>query len=316
MKVLVTGGGGQVGSTLLRRLATDTSRQLRAGVRKLPTDRVPGCDYVATGDLATADLAAIANGCDAIVHTAARVHVMGDSGPGAMAAYRHTNVEGTLNLAREAARCGVRRFIFISSVKVNGESTAPGAPFREVDAPRPQDPYAVSKCEAEQGLQELCARTGMEYVVVRPPLVYGPGVRANFLALATAVKRGIPLPLGAIHNRRSLVGIDNLLSLLELCIEHPAAANETFLVSDGEDLSTAALVHGMAAALDRPARLLPVPCALLRFAGVLTGRQLQVQRLLENLQVDIGKARTLLAWTPPVTVQEGLRRAMHGLGDT
>jgi UDP-glucose 4-epimerase len=276
---------------------------------------VTSCEYVKTGDLSTANLAGVAAGCQIVVHTAARVHVMGDSGPSALAEYRRVNVEGTLNLAREAARSGVRRFIFLSSIKVNGESTAAGARFRETDDANPQDPYSVSKWEAEAGLRELCARAGMEYVVVRPPLVYGPGVRANFLALATAVKRGIPLPLGAVQNRRSLIATDNLVSFLQQCLEHPAAANETFLVSDGQDLSTAELVRGMAAALHRPARLLPVPCGLLRVAGSLTGRQLQIQRLLENLQIDIGKARQQLSWSPPFTVQQGLQHALRNLGD-
>jgi nucleoside-diphosphate-sugar epimerase len=318
MRLLVTGGTGHLGGALLRRLATETAWQLRAAVRTAPdtvAETVAGCEYVAAGDLAAANLTGVAAGCQVVVHTAARVHVMGESGPSALAEYRRVNVDGTLNLARDAARCGVRRFIFLSSVKVNGESTLPGAPFSETDDAHPQDPYSISKWEAELALRELCARAGMEYVVVRPPLVYGPGVRANFLALATAVKRGLPLPLGAVRNRRSLIATDNLVNFLQRCIEHPAAANETFLVSDGQDLSTADLVRGMAAALNRPARLLPVPCGLLRAAGILTGRHLQIQRMLENLQVDIGKARQQLSWTPPFSVQEGLQHALRSLGD-
>jgi nucleoside-diphosphate-sugar epimerase len=317
MKALVTGATGHVGGALLRSLAADPGWQLRAAVRAWPAVPVAGCEYVGLGDLgADADLAGIANGCDVVIHAAARVHVMREAHAAASTAYRDTNVEGTLRVAREAARCGVRRFIFISSVKVNGESSPAGRPFREEDPPDPQDPYAISKYEAEVGLRQLCLDAGMECVIIRPPLVYGPGAGANFLALATAVKRGIPLPLGAIRNRRSLVAIDNLVHFTRLCMEHRAAANEIFLVSDGHDLSTSELVIGMAAALNRPARLLRVPESILRIGAMLAGRRLAAQRLLDNLQVDIGKARLMLGWSPPVTVEEGLRRAMQPLRAT
>ena len=316
MKALITGATGHVGGTLLRSLASDPSWQLRAAVRVFPAAPMKGCEYVGLGDLgAGADVRDIATGCDVVIHAAARVHVMRETQAAAATAYQDTNVAGTLRVAREAARCGVRRFIFMSSVKVNGESSPAGRPFREDDAPDPQNPYATSKYEAELGLRQLCGETGMEFVVIRPPLVYGPEAVANFLALATAVKRGIPLPLGSIRNRRSLVGIDNLVHFTRLCMEHPAAANQTFLVSDGHDLSTPELVSGMAAALDRPARLLPVPESMLRLGGMLAGRQVAAQRLVENLQVNIGKARVILGWNPPVTVDEGLRRAMQPLRD-
>jgi nucleoside-diphosphate-sugar epimerase len=202
--------------------------------------------------------------------------------------------------------------VFISSVKVNGEHTEFGHAFSETDAPNPQDAYGLSKYEAEQGLRQMAAETGMELVIIRPPLVYGPGVKANFAALMRAVQRGWPLPLGAIHNQRSLVALDNLVDFIITCITHPQAANQTFLVSDGQDLSTTELVRGMARAAGVPARLLPVPAWLLQAGAGLLGKGDAVQRLCGNLQVDISKARQLLGWVPPVSVEDGLRWAMGG----
>lgn len=246
-----------------------------------------------------------------VVHLAARVHVMNDASENPMVEFRRINVAGTLNLARQAAAAGVKRFVFISSVKVNGERTAPGRPFTETDAPNPQDAYGQSKHEAEQGLRLMAEDTGMEVVIIRPPLVYGPGVKANFAALMRAVQRGWPLPLGAVHNQRSLVALDNLVDFIVTCITHPKAANQTFLVSDGQDLSTTELVRGMAKAAGVPARLLPVPVWALQAAGALLGKGDAVQRLCGNLQVDISKARQLLGWVPPVSVEEGLKMAMR-----
>ena len=251
-------------------------------------------------------------GSDAVVHLAARVHVMSDAAPDPLTEFRRVNVQGTLNLARQAAASGVRRFIFVSSVKVNGEATRPGAAFKPDDAPAPMDAYGISKMEAEQGLRELAVQTVMEVVIIRPPLVYGPGVKANFAALMRAVQRGWPLPLGAIHNQRSLVALDNLVDFIITCITHPKAANQTFLISDGQDLSTTELVRGMAQAADLPARLLPVPVWVLEWAGRLLGKADAIQRLCGNLQIDSSMARELLGWTPKISVQEGLRRAMNG----
>jgi nucleoside-diphosphate-sugar epimerase len=200
--------------------------------------------------------------------------------------------------------------VFVSSVKVNGESTLIGRAFTEADAPNPQDAYGKSKHETEVGLRQIAADTGMEMVIIRPPLVYGPGVKANFAALMRAVQRGYPLPLGAVHNQRSLVALDNLVDFIVTCITHPQAANQTFLVSDGQDLSTTELVRGMAQAAGVPARLLPVPMWALQVGASLLGKSDAVQRLCGNLQVDISKARSLLGWVPPVSVEEGLRRAM------
>jgi nucleoside-diphosphate-sugar epimerase len=221
-------------------------------------------------------------------------------------------VDATLHLARQAAQAGVKRFIFVSSIKVNGELTRQGRPFTECDPPDPQDPYGISKIEAEQGLRQVAADTGMEVVIIRPPLVYGPGVKANFAALMRAVKKGMPLPLGAIHNQRSLVALDNLVDFIVTCITHPKAGNQTFLISDGQDLSTAELVRGLAEAAGTSARLLPVPVWGLEWAGRLVGKGEAVQRLCGNLQIDSSKARTLLGWKPKVSVTEGLRRAVGG----
>ncbi len=251
-------------------------------------------------------------GAKVVIHLAARVHVMRETHADPMEAFRLANVDSTLRLASQAAVAGVQRFVFMSSVKVNGESTPSGVPFCELDIPHPQDPYAVSKMEAEQGLRAIAAQTGMQVVIIRSPLVYGPGVKANFAALMRAVVRGVPLPLGAVRNVRSLVGLDNLVDFITLCAVHPAAADETFLVSDGRDLSTPDLVRAMARAAGKPARLVSVPVALLACGAALVGRRAAAQRLCGNLQLDISKARRLLGWAAPVSVEEGLRRAISG----
>jgi UDP-glucose 4-epimerase len=251
-------------------------------------------------------------GVSAAIHCAARVHVMQETTADPLTEFRRVNVQGTLNLARQAAAAGVRRFVFVRSIKVNGESTQPGAPFKADDAPAPLDAYGVSKMEAEQGLRELAGQTGIEVIIIRPPLVYGPGVKANFAAMMHWLKRGVPLPLGAIHNQRSLVALDNLVALLMTCLTHPAAANQTFMVSDGEDVSTTELLLRMGQAMGKPARLLPVPASWLKLAAALIGKPDVAQRLCGSLQVDISKTRELLGWVPPVSLDEGLRRAAKG----
>jgi len=260
----------------------------------------------------SADWGKVLFGITTVVHLAARVHVMHDTEADPLMAFRVVNVEGTLNLARQAAAAGVKRFVFISSVKVNGELTQSGRAFTEADSPDPQDAYGLSKHEAEQGLRQLAVDTGMEVVIIRPPLVYGPGVKANFAALMRAVQRGWPLPLGAVPNQRSLVALSNLVDFIVTCIAHPQAANQTFLVSDGQDLSTTELVRGMARAAGVPARLLPVPVWALQAGATLLGKGDAVQRLCGNLQVDISKARQLLGWVPPISIDEGLRRVVAG----
>jgi len=230
-----------------------------------------------------------------------------------LAEFRLVNVEGTANLARQAAAAGVRRFIYLSSIKVNGEFTEVGHPFTADDAPSPEEPYGVSKHEAEQALRQIAADTGMEVVIIRPPLVYGPGVKANFESMMRWLARGVPLPLAAVsENRRSLVALENLVDLIVTCLSHPAAANQTFLVSDGEDLSTAELLKRMGAAMGHPARLFYLPPVLLKLAATGLHKPGIYQRLLGSLQLDIAKARQLLGWTPPVSVDEGLRRAAEG----
>ncbi|WP_302174255.1 SDR family oxidoreductase [uncultured Hydrogenophaga sp.] len=312
MSWLITGGTGFVGQALTRRALAE-GKDVRLALRRPFEQGAAQGLMVGQIDSQTAWQGAL-EGVDTIFHLAARVHVMNETATDPLTAFRAVNTAGTLNLARQAAAAGVRRLVFLSSIKVNGEHTAPGRPFAANLPGRPEDPYGQSKWEAEQGLQGLARETGLEVVVVRPPLVYGPGVRANFAALIRAVHRGWPLPLASVTgNRRSLVALDNLVDLLVTCADHPAAAQQTFLVSDGDDLSTAELLLRMASALGRSPRLLPFPPALLRLGAATLGRQAVVQRLLDNLQVDITHTRQTLGWQPPITVDEGLRRTVAGL---
>lgn len=255
---------------------------------------------------------ALAN-VDQVVHLAARVHVMNDKSSNPLAEFRRVNVDGTANLARQAAAAGIRRFVYLSSIKVNGELTEVGLPITADDAPAPEDPYGLSKHEAEQALCQIAAETGMEVVIIRPPLVYGPGVKANFESMMLWLARGVPLPLAAVtQNRRSLVALDNLVDLIVTCLNHPAAANQTFLVSDGEDLSTADLLSRMGRALGHPARLFYLPPSLLKLGAQVVNNPGIYQRLCSSLQLDLAKTRQLLDWTPPLSVDEGLRRAAEG----
>jgi len=309
LKVLVTGATGFVGVALVSRLVNSGRLGVRAAVRRESSALFAGAEQVVTGDLApNANWQQALVGVDAVVHLAARVHVMHDDPSDPLAEFRRVNADGTLSLARQAAAAGVRRFIFLSSIKVNGESTLLGHAFTAGDVPVPQDPYGISKHEAELGLRQLAAETGMEMVIIRPPLVYGPGVKANFLNMMHWLHKGVPLPFGAIHNRRSLVALDNLVDLIIACLDRPAAANQTFLVSDGEDLSTTELLRRMALALNVPARLLPVPQKLLQASFSTFGKCGLTRRLCGSLQVDIAKTCTMLDWKPPITVDEGLRR--------
>ncbi|WP_137819743.1 SDR family oxidoreductase [Pseudomonas sp. 2FG] len=316
MRVLLTGATGFVGRGLLERMSTLVNLELVAAVRSRPASGLP--EHVASRQIAGleagTDWRKALEGIEAVIHSAARVHVMHDQASDPLAEFRKVNVDGTLSLARQAAEAGVRRFIFISSIKVNGEGTPVGAPYIADAQPAPADPYGISKMEAEQGLRALAAETGMEVVIIRPTLVYGPGVKANFLSMMRWLHKGVPLPLGAIPNKRSLVALDNLVDLIVTCIDHPAAANQTFLVSDGEDLSTSQLLSRMGQALGKPARLLPIPTWMLARAATLLGKTAVAQRLCGSLQVDISKTRELLNWSPPISVDEALRRtAKHFL---
>ncbi len=247
-----------------------------------------------------------------VIHLAARVHMLNEDGAGAISpisaisAYRRMNVDATLRLARQAAQAGVTRFVYVSSIKVNGEATSLARPFSLRDTPSPSDPYGISKWEAEQGLAQIAAETGLQVVVIRPPLVYGPQVKANFLQLLRWVRRGWPLPLGSVDNRRSMIYVGNLVHLILLCAQHPAAAGQTFLASDGMDVSTSQLIRSVARAMHRRAPLFACPPALLRATARLLGKTPVAERLLGSLQVDIAATRQILAWTPPVSFDAGI----------
>ena len=307
MRVLVTGASGFVGHALTLRLCREQEVTVRAARRGSAVELPAGIESAAMPDLtADADWMALVRDCTSVVHAAARVHTMDDSAADPLAEFRAVNVAGTLRLARAAAQAGVRRFVFVSSIKVNGEQTESDHPFTPHDAPAPVDAYGISKLEAEQGLQELARDTGMELVVLRPVLVYGPGVKANFRAMMQSLHRGVPLPLGAIHNRRSLVALDNMVDLVVRCLTHDAAANQTFLVGDGEDLSTTELLRRTALAMGKPARLIPVPAVVMQTAARLFGKGDLARRLCGSLTVDITKNREVLGWTPPVSVDRAL----------
>ncbi|SEG57113.1 UDP-glucose 4-epimerase family protein [Marinobacterium lutimaris] len=312
LHVLVTGASGFLGQALLQQLVGHSEFQVQAVQRSAQRNDAVPLHIVPVhivGDFGAApDFSGTLCGQQVVIHTAARAQIMNDQLADPLAEYRRVNVDGTLNLARQAAWAGVKRFIFISSIKVNGEQTSQVKPFTAEDLPSPQDPYGQSKLEAEQGLQQLAAETGMELVIIRPPLVYGPGVKGNFASLIRLVRKGRPLPLGAIHNQRSLVALDNLVDLIITCIDHPAAANQIFLAGDGEDLSTTDLLRRLSRAMSRQLWILPVPAFLLRLGAALLGKQAMADRLLGSLRVDISKARELLGWEPPITVEEGLRR--------
>lgn len=250
-------------------------------------------------------------GVDSVIHCAARAHVVRETTKHPLDQFRKVNVLGSVRLAKQCVSAGVRRFVFLSSIGVLGSNTNCRGPFTISDKPAPVEDYALSKLEAEQGLYEIARASSMEVVIVRPPIVYGPGVKGNFARLLRLLDTGLPLPFGAIENRRSLVGIENLVDLLVCCVNHPRAADEALLVSDGEDLTTSDLLRRIARIMGRSPRLLPVPVSILRLAGALAKRQGEVDRLVGSLQVDIGRTRDLLGWEPPLSVDEGLRHMIQ-----
>jgi nucleoside-diphosphate-sugar epimerase len=312
MTILVTGVSGFVGNKLFsellirKRVTLGTIRSrsyayLTSVLRK-------HCCLIENIE-ANMDWSDIVSGVNTIVHCAARTPHTNNSD--VSAGYFAVNVEGVKNLAEQAAAFGVKRFIFLSSIKVNGEQTALGSRFTSEDNSFPEGAYGISKWEAEQALHQVSARTGLEVVIIRPPLIYGPNVKGNFLSMLRWVHRGIPLPLGAIHNQRSLLGIDNLIDLIITCIDHPAAANQVFLASDDQDLTTTELLRYLSTTMGKPSRLLPVPASLLRIGGELIGREDIIRRLIGNLQIDISRTKSMLDWTPPLSATDGLRKTVN-----
>jgi nucleoside-diphosphate-sugar epimerase len=303
-QVLITGATGFVGKEMRHQLRIQGIPCVEAVRYKINPDQFEMGNLNEKTNWTTA-----LSGCDVVVHLAARVHMMQDKVGDPLGAYREVNVDATMALAEQSASLGIRRFIFVSSVKVNGEATTDKA-FTAHDVPAPLDPYGQSKMEAEYALQKLGQKTGMEIVIVRPPLVYGPGVRANFLRLMQLVRLGIPLPLGNIHNCRSMVALDNLVNLLMVCIEHPNAAGQILMVSDDEDMSTSALIKVLAQAMNKKIILLPIPSTLIRVGSRLIGKVNAADRLLGSLQVDIRHTKKTLNWTPAISSVVGIQKTV------
>ncbi|WP_159278405.1 NAD-dependent epimerase/dehydratase family protein [Variovorax boronicumulans] len=307
MKVLITGASGFVGKALVQYLIARDHQVVCAGRRTVSMHARAHFVPIANIDAHT-DWQSALQDVEVVVHLAGRAHIQRESTHDPLRAFREVNVDGTLNLAQQAAMTGVQRFIFVSSIGVLGGQSS--RPFTEVDTPAPIEPYAISKWEAEQRLTYLLKPSCTNFVIIRPPMVYGPGAPGNFNRLVSAIKKGVILPLGAIENRRTLVALDNLIDFISCCILHPAAANQVFLTGDAQDLSTTELICSLGAVLDRPARLLPVPMWLLEGLAFLVGRRAMLQKICGNLQIDISKARKLLGWVPPLSVDEGLRKVV------
>jgi len=304
--IALTGYTGFVGSMLLQQLKSESTVLL--GRKQLPN--YPHFSFFDLSDTQSLDFQNTLRSVDVLIHTAARVHIMDDSSDDPLKEFRTVNTVGTLNLAKQAAKAGVKRFIFVSSIKVNGESTTGIQPFSATDVPAPEDPYGISKAEAEQELLELGKQTSMEIVIVRPPLVYGEGVKANFASLMKFVGKGLPLPFRLVNkNKRSLVSVYNLVDLIKVCIDHPNAANQIFLASDAHDLSTAEMVALMAKAQSKPNLALPVPVWCFKLAGKVLGKQDVIDRLTGSLQLDITHTQNTLNWSPPYSVEHGFKLA-------
>jgi UDP-glucose 4-epimerase len=308
---MVTGANGFVGRAIMERAAGFEEMQLSGTVRFESQRIVPKASKVVTGELsARTDWSGWLREVDVVVHTVARAHVTRDRSENPLSEFRRVNSDVTLGLARACAAAGVRRFIFVSSIGVNGKETF-GVPFTPEDIPRPTTPYALSKMEAEDGLRQVASETGLEVVVIRPPLVYGAGAPGNFGQLLRWLRTGFPLPLASVVNKRSLVGIDNLVDLIINCLSHPQAPSQTFLVSDGLDVSTTELLRLIGRALGKPVRLFPMPPQIIRTVATAFGMRDAAAGLLGSLQVDMEKTRMLLGWKPPVGLADGLKRAVR-----
>jgi len=307
-KVFITGATGFVGKALVSELVAQNFL-VSAAVRDDTAVIAKGVLKITVGDLTKIkDWQATLQSIDVVIHVAGRAHIMNDNAADPLAAFRKMNTEVTLLLAKQSAKVGVKRFIFISSVKVNGEMTELNKPFISSDQFVPNNPYGLSKYEAEKGLLALAKESDMEVVIIRPPLVYGAGVRANFATMMRWINKSVPLPFGAIHNQRSLVALDNLVSFIVHCINLPKAANEVFLISDGEDVSTTELLQKVAKAFNKEPWLISVPVSWMRFAARLIGKGDVANRLFGSLQVDSSKARDLLDWKPVITMDEQLKK--------
>lgn len=311
MRIFVTGANGFVGRALIKYLLS-AGHSVVAGLRNHSAELPDEVEQNIVGDFSLLDdkntLKVSLKNIDVVVHTAARVHVMKDRATDPLSEFRKVNTNATMIFARAAADAGIKRFIFLSSIKVNGESTPEGVAFSEEDVCNPTDPYALSKWEAEQGLMELADKTEMDVVVIRLPLIYGPGVKGNFASMIKLVNKGIPLPLRRVNNRRSLLALDNLVNFIIYCLEHPKAANQVFLLSDGKDVSIVQLIRCIAYIQGKSANLLPVPTSWINFLASLLGRRDVADRLLGSLSVNISKARSLLGWEPVVSMEQQLKK--------
>lgn len=309
LNVLVTGGNGFVGKAILNQLVINN--YLPKVVSRVSYKfKEQFKEVLISGINIDTDWREPLDECDIVIHLAARVHIMNDVSSDPLAEFRKVNTDGTLHLARQAAKAGVKRFIYLSSIKVNGEATVNGNKFSPDDSFIPKDPYGLSKFEAEQGLHEIAKETGMEVVIIRPPLVYGPGVKANFASMIKWVNKSVPLPFGLIKNQRSLVAIDNLVSFIIRCIDHPKAANEVFLISDGEDVSTSELLRKVAKALGEKSLLIPIPVGLMSLVAKFLGKEDMADRLFGSLQVDSSKTSDLLGWQPVITMDDELKKTV------
>lgn len=307
--ILVSGANGFVGRALVHHLSSVGASKVRASSRKLHEVGPAAVEQFVSGDISdSTDWRVALSGVDVVVHTAALTDLNEGASADTLAEFRRVNTDGTLNFAHQAAECGVKRFIFISSIKVNGEETEGDSVFTEKDLPAPADIYATSKYEAEKGLRELASSTDIDVVIIRPVVVYGPGVKGNFYRMMKWLKVGVPLPFGAIYNRRSLISVDNLVSLITTCLDHPAASNQTFLASDGRDLSTTELLKVLGESISSSRFLFPVPVSWINRGAALLGKQSLSRRLCGSLRVDISKAKEVLGWVPPVMPKDALRK--------